>query len=116
MTVNQKIRIIRKEKNIPVSTLAEKVGINQSVLTRYETGVIKYVPLTVIHKIAEELDCKVDDLIDGDERYTQKKKRRNTSTSISPEEYEMIKNYRNLPMKMQSLIRDMCSLRISVSE
>lgn len=60
MTVNQKIRILRKEKNMTVSQLAEMVGIYQSVLTRYETGVIQYVPVELISKLAVALECKPD--------------------------------------------------------
>ena len=113
MTVNQKIRILRKERNMTIASLAAQIGIYQSLLTRYETGVIQYVPMDLIHKIADVFSCSVSDLIDGDERYSQKKKRRSSQT-ISSEEYELIKNYRNLPSEIQSLIKDMCSLHISI--
>lgn len=75
MTVNQRIRVLRKEKNMTISSLAEKAGIYQSMLTRYETGVISYVPVDLINKIADVLGCKATDLVEGDERYTQKRKR-----------------------------------------
>ena len=115
MTVNQKIRILRKEKNMTISTLAEKVGIYQSLLTRYETGVISYVPVELINKIAEVLGCKPSDLVEGDDRYTQKKKKQTSVPSITAEEYELISNFRNLPMELQSLIKEMCALHISVN-
>ena len=69
--------------------------------------------MDLIHKIADVFGCSVSDLIDGDERYSQEKKRRSSQT-ISSEEYELIKNYRNLPSEIQSLIKDMCSLHISI--
>jgi XRE family transcriptional regulator of biofilm formation len=115
MTVNQKIRILRKEKNMTISSLAEKVGIYQSLLTRYETGIISYVPVELINKIADVLGCKPSDLIEGDERYTQKKKRNTSTQSITSEEFELISNYRRLPMEVQSLIKEMCALHISVN-
>ena len=34
--------------------------------------------------------------------------------TCSSEEYELIMNYRQLPAKIQSLVKEMCSLRISV--
>ena len=113
MTVNQRIRVLRKEKNMTVSALAAKVGVYQSVLTRYEKGTIQYIPLDLIDKLAEALDCTVDDLIEDDNRYTQKKKKRRKH-DVSSEEYELIMNYRQLPAKIQSLVKEMCSLRISV--
>ena len=115
MTVNQKIRILRKEKNMTISSLAEKVGTYQSLLTRYETGVISYVPVDLINKIADVLGCKASDLVEGDERYTQKKKKQPVSQQITVDEYELISNYRQLPVEMKSLIKEMCSLHISVN-
>lgn len=107
MTVNQRIRVLRKEKNMTVSELAEKVGIFQSVLTRYETGVIKYVPVDLISKLADALECKSEDLTDGDDRYSQKK-RKSKSLTLSSSETQLIINYRKLPSKVQSLISDLC--------
>ena len=115
MTVNQKIRILRKEKNMTISSLAEKVGIYQSLLTRYETGVIPYVPVELIDKLAGVLGCKVSDLIEDDDRYTQKKKKRTSGQSITSDEYELISNYRKLPSEVQSLVKEMCALHISVN-
>ena len=115
MTVNQKIRIMRKEKNMTLTVLAEKVGIYQSLLTRYETGTISYVPVELINKLADALGCKASDLIDGDDRYTQKKKKRLSSNPITSDEYELISNYRKLPVEVQSLIKEMCALHISVN-
>ena len=108
MTVNQKIRILRKEKNMTVSQLAEMVGIYQSVLTRYETGVIQYVPVELISKLAVALECKPEDLTDGDERYSQKKKKR--ALTLSSAETQLINNYRKLPPKVQALVSDLCLL------
>ena len=115
MTVNQKIRIMRKEKNMTISSLAEKVGIYQSLLTRYETGVISYVPVELINRIADVLGCKPSDLVEGDVRYIQKKKKHTSEPVITSEEYELISNYRNLPIEVQSLIKEMCALHISVN-
>ena len=113
MTVNQKIRVLRKEKNMTVSQLAEMVGIYQSVLTRYETGVIQYVPTELITKLAMALECKPEDLTEGDDRYAQKKKKR--ALSLSSSETQLINNYRKLPPKVQSLINDLCLLYIENS-
>ena len=112
MTVNQKIRILRKEKGITVTQLAEKIGIFQSVLTRYEKGTIQYVPVEVIKKLADALECKPDDVTEDDERYNQKKKKR-SSRDISSEEYAMILSYRQLPNSAKQVVKEICNWQIS---
>lgn len=112
MTVNQKIRILRKEQNMTVTELAKKVGVFQSVLTRYEKGTIQYVPVDLIQKLADALGCKPDDLTEGDERYSQKKKKRK-SREISSEEYEMILHFRQLPDSAKQVIKEICNWQIS---
>ena len=112
MTVNQKIRILRKEKNLTVTELANKVGVFQSVLTRYEKGTIQYVPVELIQKLADALGCKPEDLTEGDERYSQKKKKRITR-DISSEEYEMILSFRHLPTSAQKIVKEICNWQIS---
>ncbi len=115
MTVNQRIRVLRKEKNMTISTLAEKVGIYQSLLTRYETGAISYVPVELINKLADALGCKASDLVEGDERYSQKKRKHPVNQQITSEELELLSNYRKLPSEMKSLIKEMCALHISIT-
>ena len=109
MTVNQRIRVLRKEKNMTVSALAAKVGVYQSVLTRYEKGTIQYIPLDLIGKLAEALDCTVDDLIEDDNRYTQKKIRRKTN-QLSEDEQDLIFKYRELSIKEKNAVKGLCDL------
>lgn len=54
---------IRKARGLTQEALAEKVGITQAVVSRYESG-DRFPKLTIAAKIAEALGCKVDDLID----------------------------------------------------
>ena len=44
----------------------------------------------------------------------RKKKKHAPEPSILSEEYELISNSRNLPIVVQSLIKEMCALHISV--
>ena len=116
MTVNQNIKIKRREKNLTITYVADQIGISQSILSRYESGIIQFVPLTVIEKIAAVLECKPSDLTEGDQRYSQVQKKRVSSKNLSPEEYEMIINYRKLPENVQSLIKEVCFSHISISQ
>ena len=109
MTVNQKIRILRKEKNITTTVLAEKIGVSQSSVVRYENGSVKYVPLELLSKIAAVFECSVNDLTDGDSRYTQKKIRRKTN-QLSEDEQDLIFKYRELSIKEKNAVKGLCDL------
>jgi transcriptional regulator with XRE-family HTH domain len=115
MTVNQNIRIKRKERNFTLAYVAEKTGTSASMLSRYESGVIRYVPNELLHRIAKVLDCDPADLTRGDERYAQSQKKRVPSNTLSSEEYEMILHYRKLPANVQSLIKEVCFSHISIT-
>ena len=112
MTVNQKIRIIRKEKKITTTQLAAELGISQSSIVRYENGSVKYIPLDLLTKMAAVFDCSVNDLIEGDGRYSQKKTRKNTK-QLSEDEQDLIEKYRVLSIKEKNAVRGLCDLLIS---
>lgn len=109
MTVNQKIRIIRKEKSITTTDLAEKLGISQSTVVRYENGTVKYVPLELLNKMAAVFECSLSDLIEGDSRYSHKKKGRKTS-QLSEDEQILLLKYRELSIKDKNAIMGLCDL------
>ncbi|MFX0010718.1 MAG: helix-turn-helix transcriptional regulator [Candidatus Hermodarchaeota archaeon] len=55
------IKDLREKKNISVSQLAEKVGVPIQTIIYLEEG--RYNPsLTLAFKIAEVLNCKIEDL------------------------------------------------------
>lgn len=113
MSVNQKLRIIRKEKGITAAFLAQKVGVSQSCIARYENGTISYIPSDILEKIAVVLSCSVSDLTEGDDRYSQPRKKRASSKSLSPEEYSLILKYRELPEDAQLIVRQLCDLHFN---
>ena len=51
------------EQNITRNMLAEKAGINQSSFSRIMTGDIKNPGVHTVAKIAQELNCSIDELI-----------------------------------------------------
>lgn len=111
MTVNQKLRIIRKEKGITTTALAQKVGVSQSCIVRYENGTISYIPSDTLEKIAAALSCSVSDLTEDDDRYVQAKtKKRASSKTLSQEEYSLILKYRALPKDAQLIVQQLCDL------
>lgn len=112
MTVNQRIRIIRKEKRITTTDLAEKLGISQSSVVRYENGSVKYVPLELLNKMAAVFECSVNDLIEGDSRYSQKKSARKTK-QLSEDEQSLLVKYRELSIKEKNAVQGLCDLLIN---
>ena len=112
MTVNQRLRILRKEKGITTTALAEMIGVSQSSIVRYENGSVQYIPADVLGRIASALSCTVYDLTEGDDRYTQSdNKKKSSSRSFSSEERSLILKYRNLPDDAKQIVRQICDLR-----
>lgn len=109
MTVNQRIRIIRKEKRITTTELAEKLGISQSSIVRYENGSVKYVPIDLLNKMADVFACSVNDLIEGDDRYLQKKHRK-SNKQLSEDEQNLLFKYRELSIKEKNAVQGLCDL------
>lgn len=56
------IKRLRKRLNITQAELAEKIGISQSAVCQWETGITKPTKENMM-AIAAALGCKVDDLI-----------------------------------------------------
>ena len=73
--VNQKISMLRKEKGMSMATLAERTGISQPTISKYENGIVQTIDRNKLLKIAESLDVTIDDLICEDPRYTQQRQR-----------------------------------------
>jgi transcriptional regulator with XRE-family HTH domain len=61
-----RIHIIRAEKRITQKQLAKSVGVNQSVLSGWENGLIATAKFSNVLKLAETLGCSVYDLFEDD--------------------------------------------------
>ena len=60
------IQAIRKRKGISQNELARRLSVTQSTISQWETG--RTVPrLSIAKKIAAELNCTVDELLEPDE-------------------------------------------------
>ncbi|GMB10231.1 MAG: helix-turn-helix domain-containing protein [Candidatus Improbicoccus devescovinae] len=63
MTIGEKIKEIRKNKNLAIKQVSEKCGIPGSKITFYETD--KGMPtIPTLQKLAEGLDCSIFDIIE----------------------------------------------------
>ena len=65
MSTGKKIKLKRGEKDMMLKELAEAVGVTLQHMSAVENG-RKTASLKLLRKIAEELDCRVVDFIEGD--------------------------------------------------
>lgn len=56
MTIGQKIKRLRRQLNMSVDDLAEKLGKNRATIYRYEKGDIENLPLDVLEPLANALN------------------------------------------------------------
>lgn len=64
--MNNNIKTIRKKRKITQEQLADMIGMQRAVISRYENGIIEP-SVSVLKKIAEALHTSVYDLIEEDE-------------------------------------------------
>lgn len=65
--MDNNIRLIREQKGLTQGELAESAGIGRPYLSRVENG--KYNPgICLLLRIAQALECKVDDLVSSSGR------------------------------------------------
>jgi len=112
MSVNQKIRVMRKERNITTTRLAEMLGISQSSIVRYENGSVKYVPQNLLNQMAAIFECPLEELTEGDDRYSQQKDNKKSYT-LSEDEHDLLLKYRELSLKEKTAVKGLCDLLIS---
>lgn len=113
MSVNQKIRVMRKKRNITTTRLAEMLGISQSSIVRYENGSVKYVPQELLNQMAAIFECPVEELTEGDDRYSQLKDNSRKSFTLSEDEHDLLLKYRELSLKEKTAVKGLCDLLIS---
>ncbi len=70
MHTREKIKQMRKRLGINAQTLAEKIGVSKATLYRYESGDIEKIPMHVLEKIAEALDCNILSLMEREPEET----------------------------------------------
>lgn len=64
MTFKDNLYYFRTKAHLTQQELAEKIGVARSIVTRYELG-DKTPPLATLIRLANELDCSVNDLVYG---------------------------------------------------
>ena len=66
MTIGDRIKEKRVESGFTLEELAEKVGVQNSAIHKYESGIVTNIPLNRLEKIADALNCSPAYLMLGD--------------------------------------------------
>ena len=65
MEFHEKLQELRKQKNLTQEQLAEKLGVSNKTISKWETG--KCMPdYSVVKSLCEELEVTVAELMDGE--------------------------------------------------
>lgn len=60
MEIGERIRWLRKQRNMTIETLARKVGVTRQTISRYETGAIEDIPKSKLESVAAALNVSCD--------------------------------------------------------
>mgnify|MGYP002600938454 CR=1 FL=1 len=82
MTIGERIKAKRKEKNISVEYVAKALGVSVSTVYRYEDSTIEKIPIKVFDKLCQIFETSASELM-GNDSTVQK-----TADSELPREFE----------------------------
>ncbi len=57
MTINDRIKLRRKELNLSVEDIAKAIGKDRATIYRYECSAIENMPVSIIPPLSKALDC-----------------------------------------------------------
>ena len=113
MNSGDRIKQLRIEKNMTLEDLGRRVGVGKSTVRKWETGAIANMRRDKIAKLAEALGTSVMDImgLDYNDDITP------DALSLSPDESQLIADYRTLTPPGQEYIRQtMAMAKQSYSE
>lgn len=108
MTVGERIKKIREEKNISQTELAKATNISKQNLYKYENNIITNIPFDKIEDIANCLKISPSYLMGWTQGETTLKYE-SDSLILSECEKKIITAYRNMP-EMQSVIKKLLDI------
>lgn len=105
--IHERIKQIRKSKNITLLEMAEYLGVSEGTAQRYECGGIK--------NIKHETICKLADLFGCDPMYLMGWTENNTGTNnstITDDEKMLLELFRRVPEERQQMVLDMIKIAL----
>ena len=110
--VARNIKKYRKEKGMTLKELAEKVGITEATMQKYEAGNIKSITMDMFYKIAQSLDIPSENLSEWEDRELEeyRKQRKND------EESKLLKKYSVLSKGHKRAVRNLIDSLLECQE
>lgn len=93
---NERIRSKRQEKGITLAQIADKLGVTEATVQRYESGNIKSVPYEYMCAYGEILGCSPAYLMGWEEASPSTIAAHKDGDNFTPEELQKIEEYKKL--------------------
>ena len=104
-TINERLREIRKSKNISQRKLGELAGMPQQAIAKYETGKVNP-KLTSLKRIANALDVKLEDLLIGTNwTEVEKPKSHNSGAEYEKARRDLLQHLQRVGAKEKAISR-----------
>lgn len=94
MTIGERIKKLREEKNITVDKLAELIGKNRATIYRYESSEIEKLPISVLEPLCKALGTTPAYIMGWTDTKTNVSY---TENNLTNHEKKVINAYRNKP-------------------
>lgn len=108
MNLSSTLKKRRKELNLTLLQIADKVGVSEATVQRWESGNIKSLRYNRISKLAEVLNISPAELMGWDEKNLT-----TTSDEISPAGHEMLTILNNLDDDTQKKLLELARLYLN---
>ena len=101
MIINERIKEQRYLSGLTLKEIADKIGVSEATVQRYESGRITVIPYESIEKLADIFGCTPGYLMGWESNVSFVGKVK----SISPEETRLLEAYRNAPESRREAVR-----------
>ena len=108
MKVNERIRELRTTNRYTLKEVAERIGVSEGTVQRYESGAIVTIPYESIERIADMFDCDPAFVMGWQPEY--KKADLKPIVKMDENDVELIKAYHNAPLSVREGIKSILGL------
>lgn len=109
MLVKEKIASLRRMLGLSSAELAEKIGVTQSTISRYEKGYVRIIPHDKLVALSVVFHCTLEELLGNDPLYSMNDTDECKELLITnAEEIKLINWFRRLSSDEQAFLSEVC--------
>jgi transcriptional regulator with XRE-family HTH domain len=116
MVFAERLKMIRSERNITATELAEHLGINKATIYRYENAEIGRIKSVTINAIADYLNVNPDYLIGATDNKHTVKEAEDLLNSITDAEKSLLELFRRVPEEHRQMVLEMIKIALKQSQ